>query len=218
MEWQIEKGTRCDLLCYAAKNLTGKFSPVRVFPGGNRKGDVKTSELRSIVVRAHFGTRVILVTEPGPDWQDHAWRCVRIREGTALLGSGAGALPGARIPDLDLLDNHGDKRTNIELESSYPIAATLEEGEGWTFGRLGELKGKVKLIRIEKDRLREASALAEADRVARAVLERLHRRDPAAMKEAIADVCDALQQVLVDAGHADANARVREVKQWAGTL
>ncbi len=214
MNWQIEKGIRCDLACYAAKNLSGKRFPVRIFPKGNRQGDVPTSGLASLLIRAPYGTRVIFVTAPGSSWEKSPWRCIRLTEENSLKSAGVG-LPGVYIPDLNFLDGHGDKRTNVDTESSYPMANTLSAGKGWTFGRIGELKGKVVQIRIEKDREVVGADLAEPDLLARGVFERLVKRNPSQASDVLEDVAAALQQVLVDRGHTDAMSRVRRLREWA---
>lgn len=214
MNWQIEKGVRCDLACYAARNLTGKRHPVRIFPGGNRQGNVPTGDLSSVLIRAPYGTRVIFITNAGPSWQEHPWRCVRLIEGSSLRASGVG-LPGVRLPDLDRLDHHGAKTTDRELEVSYPMADTLDAGEGWTFGRIGELKKKVVLIRVEKDRAPIDADVPLPEAVAQGVFTRLIARDPGRRSDWQNDVSAALQRALVDAGEDSVEARIRTFEQWA---
>ena len=205
MQWQVERGIRCDLVAYAARNLSGKRSPIQWFPAGNSRGDVAPNDLASLVIRAPHGVRVILITEPGPDWKDHPWRCIRMVEGNTVPGAKTG-LPGVRLPDLDLLDGFDAKKTDPDLESSYPHADGLD-GDGWTFGRIGRLKKRVQLIRIEKERAAPTESLPDADALARRIVEKLGT-------EAIDAVADALQTTLTDAGHTDTEARVGAFRRW----
>lgn len=217
MNWQIEKGLRCDLACYAAPNLAGKRFPVRIFPGGNRQGDVPSSGLSSVLIRAPYGTRVIFVTRPGSTWERSAWRCVRVLESNALRGAGT-SLPGIRIPDLDRLDHHGAKHTDREFEVSYPMAESLVDGEGWTFGRIGEIKRSVVLIRVEKDQPPTDWGLPEADTLARHVLTSAMERSTSDFDALVRDVVAGLHKTLVDAGQSDAEQRVREFEEFVASL
>ncbi|NCG18687.1 MAG: hypothetical protein GWP91_06720 [Rhodobacterales bacterium] len=217
MNWQIEKGIRCDLACYAAKNLVGQRHPVRIFPKGNRQGDVPTKSLYSLLIRAPYGTRVIFQTATGTSWEKSPWRCIRLTEEHSLKSAGVGN-PGIYIPDLDFLDGHGDKRTSVDTECSYSIANTLAEGKDWTFGRVGEIKGKVVRIRVEKDRQLARADLPDLDLMARDLYTRFIRRNPSSTEAAIDDIAAALQQVLVDRGQDDAMKRVRRLRAWAEEL
>lgn len=217
MNWQIERGVRCDLACYAAPNLAGKRFPVRIFPGGNRQGDVPTSGLSSVLIRAPYGVRVIFVTRPGEQWEQAPWRCVRVLEKHALRASGTG-LPGIRLPDLDRLDFHGAKHTDRDFEVSYPMAETLDSGEGWTFGRIGELKRAVTLIRVEKDKAPTGWDLPAPDTLARHVLTRAKERSAANFAALQSDVVASLHQTLVDEGAPDVESRIRELEDFAKGL
>ncbi len=177
MNWEIERGLRADIACYAARDLSGKRSAIQVFPGGNRKGDVRTEDLASMVIRARHGTRVVLITAPGPGWRDAPWRCIRFVAGHTIPSERRLGLPGIRVPDLDRLDPVDARRTSRDLETSYPSAADLDHGEGWTFGRIGPLKGRVVQIRIERDAPRSAD-LTETERYARRVVEGAAGADP----------------------------------------
>ena len=207
MDWQIEKGVRCDIVTYKARNLAGKRGQVRIFPQGNRQGDVRGEDIGSMVIRAPHGVRVVLITEPGPGWRDHPWRCIRVLEGASLPARKPG-LPGVRIPDLDLLDEHGAKKTDPDLESTYPRAASIEDGQGWTFGRIGRIKNRVQRIRVERDGSASGAVLAEPDALARAVVERLG-------PDSVDEVAAALEAVLTDNGHDDVVERVHALVTWA---
>ena len=78
VRFEVAPRSRCDLVFYAAPNLTGKRAQVRIFPSGIQ-GAVHTEDVRSMVIRAPHGTRVLLVARPGPAWQDSTcvtWGCV----------------------------------------------------------------------------------------------------------------------------------------------
>lgn len=220
MDWAIETGLRVDLVCYAGSNLNGKRSVVQIFPGGNRKGDVDGAELASLVVRARHGTRLVLVTEPGPDWQDSPWRCIRMVEGRTVPSERRLGMPGVRIPDLDLADPPNAKRTSREMQSTYPSAARLGDSDHWTYGRIGGIKKRVVLIRIERDvaPTEDEDVIPETDALARQVLlgaREEGRPDLPALTEIVAK---ALAVTLDEAGHGDAEDRVQQLLSWAETL
>lgn len=211
MNWEIEKGLRADIVCYAAKDLSGKRTAIQIFPGGNRKGDVRPADLASMVIRARHGTRVVLVTTPGNNWESEPWRCVRMIEGQTLPSQKKFGLPGIRLPDLDLLDSVDAKRTNRDLQSSYPRADHLADGEGWTFGRIGPLKGRVTLIRVERDVAPDAQPeLSEGQALARALIE--------ANPTLAEPVAAALQRTLEARGEPDAADRAAALLRWASDL
>ncbi len=215
IQWQVQHGVRCDLVTYGAVNLAGKRSQVRVFPGGGRQGDVASEHLQSLVIRAPAGTRVVLVGEPGPYWQRGPWRCLRVLESVAMAPSRPGALPGLRVPDLDLLDAVDAKRTGTQLQASYPFVDTFEAGSGWTFGRGGGLKGAVRLVRVERDRIDADQGLTAVERALRTVLESVHRQHPAVLDDVLKGACDALRTELAHQGHLDTEERSRCLEEWA---
>jgi len=211
MLWQIEKGIRCDMVCYAAVNLTGKRTQIRIFPGGNHSGDVPAGQLRSMVIRAPYGIRVILVGDPGPRWEASPWRCIRLLEDHALRSEGHG-MPGVRIPNIALLDKHGAKKTDDFMETSYPLVERFADGVDWTFGRPGDLR--VQLIRVERDRAAADLALPAPDSLARRVYTRAQARDPASAGPLANDIAAALHEALVGAGDPDVATRVRAFQEW----
>jgi len=163
IEWEIGEKVRCDVIAYKAVNLEGKRSEMRLFPTGSRQGRVQIEDLQSMGFRTRFGTRVILITHPGEDWEEHPWRCIRMLKGSALP-VGKNRMPGIRIPDLDLLDRWDARKTNAEFQSSYDFVKRLEDGTGWTFGRGGGqgIKGQVRLIRVEQED-QAAAAVVESE-------------------------------------------------------
>ncbi len=192
MRWFVDPGIRCDLVFYAATNLTGKRASMRVFPGGNRQGTaVATEDLRSMVIRAPLGTRVVLCRGSGPEWEDLPWRCIEMMKGKVVPPSKATGMPGVRIPDLDLLDSPAAKHVDRDLQSTYPRAETLDAGTGWSFGRPGELKGKVTSIRILKPGQREDETSAD-EQLFTTLLKRVNARDPEAARALVDDLVAVL--------------------------
>ncbi len=212
MRWQIEKGIRCDIVVYAAVNMGGKRSAIRIFPGGNRQGDLTSRDVGSMVIRAPYGVRVLLVSKPGSAWESAPWRCIRLLEGHSLRSDGVG-LPGVRIPNVEALDKHGAPLTDRERERSYPLAATLAEGEGWSFGRPGPLREHVNLIRVERDRPGEDVSLPVPDTLVRKLWTRLQTRSEA--DALLSDLGGAFHEALTEADEADIATRVRQFEEWA---
>lgn len=217
MNWEIESGLRVDLVCYAGRNLSGKRSVVQVFPGGNRKGNVATADLSSMVIRARHGTRIVLITAQGSSWTDLPWRAIRMVEGHTVPSERRLGMPGVRIPDLELLDEPAAKRTNRELEATYPAAEGIG-GESWTYGRIGELKGKVVTIRVEHDVTEgtDEAELPEVDALARNVLLGAREAGRSDLPALTSLVAAALGKTLED--RADGAARVEELVTWAEGL
>ncbi len=152
MQWTVAPKMRMDLVCFAGINLSGerKIIDVQVV-GGRQGGDVAAEYLKSMVVLGDIGTRVVLKTWIGDDWEQHPWRAVTVtakhhyktKEGEV----------GVRIPDLDWYDKPDARRTDPDMQECFPHAETLEAGAAsgeWTFGRSGALKSKIKAISIDK--------------------------------------------------------------------
>ena len=141
---------RVDLVCFSGINLSGERRHVDIQAVAGRHGpDVPPEELKSLVVVAPLGTLVVLKTWDGDDWESHAWRAIRLIKGSAFKTQEGGV--AVRVPDLDWLDKSEARRTDPDTNESFPFAATLKEGTGWTFGRDGTLKGKVQVISITKE-------------------------------------------------------------------
>ena len=160
--WDIVGTHRLDLVAWSKPDMVARKSVVQLFPGG-RQGSIQAADLSSVVIRAQLGTRVTLMTETGPRWWAHPWRCIRFIPGHVVPSGRRTGLPGVRIPDLDRLDPVNAKRTDRELESSYPIVAAPSDGTGWTFGAIGhpELKGNIQAIRVEWDEAPQPEAATD---------------------------------------------------------
>jgi hypothetical protein len=150
MEWYIGARTRCDLVSYSGVNLTGVRAVVQVFPTGSRRGQLRTDQLKSLVILAPVGTRVVLAAWPHREgWEDHPWRCVRMVKGSMFRNEAGNE--GVRLPDLDWMDPVGARKASDGTQVGYPLVARLADGTGHTFGRGGGLKDAVRAIWIERE-------------------------------------------------------------------
>lgn len=150
MRWEIAQNMRCDILAFTGINFSGRRTTMQIYPS-SKKGDLEEAEISSMTIIAPIGTRVVLCSSISDDWEEHPWRAIEIHKGVAYLGRGA-PLFTVRIPDLENLDKVNVERTDPDFQQSAPIANTLAEGKGkgWTYGRPGDLKGHVQMIRVEK--------------------------------------------------------------------
>jgi hypothetical protein len=114
-----------------------------------------------------------------------------------------------RIPDLDRLDDPDAKRTARDLVSSYPRPADGGE-EPWTFGRPGDLAGRVRSIHIERDDA--VARLLPLEQLARDLLAALPGDVRAATLPA---ALDALERQLRATGRRDAETRLAALRTWA---
>lgn len=150
MRWEIAQNMRCDLIAFSGINFSGRRTTMQIYPSST-KGELEEGDIGSIVVMAPVGTRVILCSSISDDWEEHPWRAIEIHKGVAYQGRSAHVLT-VRIPDLDNLDKVNVERTDPDFAASPPIANTVAEGKGkgWTYGRPGDLKGRIQMIRVEK--------------------------------------------------------------------
>lgn len=213
MRLEIGPGVRCDLITYAGRNLSGRRQVMQFFPTGARKGTIDGTQVRSAVIRALPGTRVVFAASDKDTWELVTWRAVRMLDGHSLKSQQRHGLPGVRLPDLELLDRHGAKKTDPDFESTYPSAETLLEGTGWTFGRPGKLANRVKMIRIHRE---GDTGLVETNEevVAAAILESL-RDQPAALSTALEAATRKLEAVLEGGDVADRIQNLRD--RFSGT-
>ena len=204
IQFHVEEFTRCDLVGYSGINMSGKKTAVRVFPGRSIRGVFRSTELRSLVIRASFGTQVILATRQGSDWEIGSWRCVNVIDGFHVPSARASGFPGVRLPDLDLFNNPDAKRIDADLQSTFPKVQSLAEGEGWTYGNIDEdkLKGNVAQIIIRKAGVAQKKKLSAAQKTARAILRVAHAENIdcfAQMVEAAEQSLDANEQLDLQA-------------------
>ncbi len=150
MRWEIAQNMRCDIIAFSGINFSGRRATMQIYPSG-KKGDLELPEVGSITIMGPIGTRVVLCTSSSDDWEEHAWRAVELHKGVAYIGRSG--LPTVRIPDIDAVDKVNVERTDPDFQASPPIANTLADGKdkGWTYGRPGDLKGRIQMIRVEKN-------------------------------------------------------------------
>ena len=172
IELRLGKYTRCDIVAYKAINLAGKRTTLRIFPTGSIQGKLFTEDLKSMIIRAPYGMRVILCTTNQDDWEDHPYRCITIEKGVVIPPTEPGSLRGVRIPDLDFLSPPSTKRESESLQRTYPIIEHFADGEGWSFGTIGgtKLKANIKMIIFERVEVGEAPPLSESENMARVLL------------------------------------------------
>ena len=197
VEFEVGPGVRCDLVGYSGPNMSGLKQPAQFFPQGARRGRMDGTKLRSLLIRAVPGTRVLLKASKTEAWEQASWRCVRVLARTSVPSGQKNGLPGVRIPDLDRLDEFGARKTDRDFEQSIIQVESLAHGTGWTFGR-GLIANRVAVIRIEREdtvvesaRVSTPSALRQTIETLEpwpeardAVLEMLRRDHPEALREA----------------------------------
>lgn len=179
IQFKIGGQMRCDLVAYSGINLSGKKAAVRIFPTGTIHGTFYTQNLRSMVIRAPFGTRLILACQAGESWESGTWRCIDMIKGFHVPSAKATGLPGVRIPDLDLLNDPSSKRLNTDLQSGFPIVDSIKDGTGWTFGHLAgeKLKGNITQIIIQPGQGQQETKLSALQSLARSVLKVAHEQN-----------------------------------------
>lgn len=145
--WVIAKNSRCDLVTFSGVNYSGRESRVQIFPSG-RQGDI-TSPIRSMIYGAPAGMRLVLCVSPvEAGWMERPWRALvmtptnsfRTRQGKFAI----------RVPDIEALDKPDARRTDPDFRASYNFAETLEDGNGWSYGRVGPLHDQIQMIRVDR--------------------------------------------------------------------
>jgi hypothetical protein len=206
---EVGERMRCDILAWSGIDFGGKRSILRVFPTGNIQGKLDSEEIRSIVVRAHHGTRVILCTRSDGPFEEAPWRCVRVVEGHSIPSEEPKGMPGVRLPHVDRLDLPKSRRTDPNLASSYPLVACFDDGEGWTFGTTGipPLEGHVRRIIIEKDDGPRVRRIGDPERMARVLLAKAHELAPDALPSLV-------ELAAVELGEPDGS----ELRAWVERL
>ncbi|MEC7987289.1 MAG: hypothetical protein VX278_19115 [Myxococcota bacterium] len=198
---KLAQYTRCDIVAYSGRNFSGKKSILRIFPAGNTQGKLQVEDLASMIIRSPYGMRLILCTNTGNDWIHGTWRCINMLEEHSIPPPEKNTYPGVRIPDLDLFDAPESTRADEELISSYPIVSAVQDGSGWTFGKIAQskLKNNVHLIIVEKIDLSDQPPASNEESMARAILEHLHQDHP----DAFPSVRELLFQNLRSASEKD---------------
>lgn len=144
MDWEIAENMRCDIVGFTKVGFAGTRHVVQIFPSG-RQGDLP-DELSSIILVGPLSTRMVLVTSRVGEFTDAPWRCIDLVKGSAFISKDG--RPAVRVPDLNLLDRPDAHRTDPDFEQCYDAAPDLASGKSWTFGRPGNLRERVVLIKI----------------------------------------------------------------------
>jgi hypothetical protein len=150
MQWDIVGKVRAQIVTWTGQSFSGVRKDAHVSPiGGVTDPDGLTSHFKSFAIVAPYGTRVTLITRPGPEWQTHSWRCLHVLKPWAFKTPEG--KPCLQCPDLEWMHVPNATRVQFDFCESAPQPATFEEGEGWTFGRKTDngLIGNVRLIRLE---------------------------------------------------------------------
>lgn len=155
MRWDIEAGIRAHIVGFTGINFSGQRIVVDIWPHGGRQDgeELEGHRLKSIGLIAPVGTRMILMTAATEDnWEVLPWRCIQIVEGKTFDSVQFPGSVGAQVPDLDFVDAPAALRTDPDFQITYPHVACLEDGEGWTFGRIGtmSLKTNIRAIRVDR--------------------------------------------------------------------
>ena len=152
MDWHIDPHTRVDIVAYTGINFSGEARVVNIHPAGGKQGASLTDfAFRSVILVGPVGTRVTFRTSVNAaDWESRPWRAVSILKGHAFRTKTG--KPAVRVPDLDWYDKPLAQRTDPDFQQGFPIAKSLEAGEGWTFGKPGKVGGMVSAISVERKR------------------------------------------------------------------
>jgi len=155
LRWDIATGIRAYIVGFTGINFSGQRIVVDIWPhGGRQSGDeLEGDRLKSIGLIAPVGTRMIVMTAATADnWEALPWRCIQIVEGKTFDSVQFPGFVGAQIPDLDFVDAPSALRAAPDFQITYPNVERLEDGIGWTFGRVGAmpLKTNIRSIRVDK--------------------------------------------------------------------
>ena len=135
------------MLVYTNTGLAGGKNRVQVFPSG-RQGDISIS-FSSLVFAGPPGIRLVLCAAPIElGWEERPWRAtIMTKDNSFRLKDGRLAF---RLPNLETLDEPNSVRSDPDFECSYDHAETLADGKGWTYGRSGDLNGRVTMMRLDR--------------------------------------------------------------------
>jgi len=155
LRWDIAPGTRAYIVGFTGINFSGQRIVVDIWPHGGRQAgeELEGARLKSIGLIAPIGTRMIVMTAATTDnWEALPWRCIEIVEGKTFDSVQFPGFVGAQVPDLDFVDSPSALRTDPDFQVTYPHVERLEDGVGWTFGRVGRmpLKTNIRSIRVER--------------------------------------------------------------------
>ncbi len=152
VRWKIDDKVRAEVSFFTGLAFSGNRDNVRIFVGGRKQGkEVDGTRVKSCGIIAPIGTRLVLcASDLDEGWEDEPWRAVVLTAGfTFKMKDGRDAV---QLPDLDLMDEPGSKRSDPDFTAGFPQAATLEEGVGWTYGNASfhrPLKCNLRTVRLD---------------------------------------------------------------------
>ena len=150
MQWDIIGKVRAQIVTWSGTSFSGIRKDAYVSPlGGITDEKGISAHFRSFAIAAPYGTRVTLISRPGPDWEAHSWRCFHVLRPFAFKTPEG--KPCLQCPDLAWLHTPNATRVAYDFSESVPHSDTLDGGAGWTFGRTGAaaLAGNVHMVRLE---------------------------------------------------------------------
>jgi hypothetical protein len=152
VRWRIDERVRAELSFFTGLAFAGNRDNVRIFVGGRKQGpEIDGSRVKSCGIIAPVGTRLVLsASDLDEGWEDHPWRAVVLLAGSTFkMKDGRDAV---QLPDLDLMDPPGAKRSDPDFGAGFPQAPNLHEGSGWTYGKADfhrPLKCNLRTIRLD---------------------------------------------------------------------
>jgi hypothetical protein len=152
VRWRIDEAVRAELSFFTGLAFSGNRENVRIFVGGRKQGpDIDGTRVKSCGIIAPIGTRLVLcASDLDEGWEEHPWRAVVLVEGSTLkMRDGRDAV---QLPDLDLMDEPGAKRSDPDFTSGFPQVTRLRDGTGWTYGLASfhhPLKCNLKTVRLD---------------------------------------------------------------------
>lgn len=150
MQWDIVGKVRAQIVTWSGTSFSGVRKDAYVSPLGGITDDKGVSaHFRSFAIAAPYGTRVTLISRPGPEWEQHPWRCFHVLRPFAFKTPEG--KPCLQCPDLEWLHAPNATRIAYDFSESVPQTARFADGTGWTFGLSDKttLSGNVHMIRLE---------------------------------------------------------------------
>jgi hypothetical protein len=155
VRWDLDDDVGALLHLFSGVNFSGTRYTVRILRGGRVQGpDVPVGVIQSGGLIADHGIRLTFITaRQKPGWEDEPWRAVVVTEADCFPSMSGH--PAVQVPDLDQMDPPDAIRTDDLVDSGFPLVDRLEDGVGWTFGRVGRHPIKRRVHAIRLDRLRD---------------------------------------------------------------
>ena len=149
MRWIVAPRMRAEIVGFTGVNFSGQRMVVDIWPSGVQ-GDIDGDRMKSIGIIARVGVRLVLRTSTAETgWEQFAWRAIEVRPGQTFEARD-GRRVGVQVPDLDLRDEPDAIRSNPMLSAPYAQVPSPDVRPDWTYGRLGELKSRVRVIAVDR--------------------------------------------------------------------